>query len=484
MSDFYTGKISRRAFLRAGLTAAVGLSLGRFAGSAWAAPNLVGREAEADDRLRKFLLTAMEGEVELGAGETFRTWLYDGRLPGPEIRVREGERLRVELDNRLPEATTVHWHGIPLPNAQDGVPGLTQAPIAPGERFRYEFRAAPGGSYLYHSHMNLQLDRGLYGPLIIEERTPHVDYDREFSLLLDDHLPAAPRPLEELVGEADAQRGEMMGGMMGGRMGRMMGGFVVPPYAALLANGRLPSDPPVFEVRRRERVRLRLLNPSGATTYRIAVAGHRMTVVHADGQPVEPVQVDSLTISMGERYDVLIETDNPGVWPIDAAPVEGDTAPARAVLRYQGVRNRAAPQDALAEGLREGRQLQLADLRALDPLPAGEPDRTLDLTLSGRGETTWMIDGETWPEAAPLRVERGQRVRCRMLNRSMMIHPMHLHGHFFRVADAMKDTVLVPPHMGRVEFDFIADNPGRWLFHCHNIYHMEAGMAREFRYVQ
>ncbi len=428
--------------------------------------------------------------AEVGAGQVYRTWLYNGAFPGPEIRVREGEWLRVTVDNQLPAGTTVHWHGIPVPNPMDGVPGLTQDPIAPGQRFIYTFQAAPAGSYLYHTHVGLQLDRGLYGPLVVEEASPHVAYDREYSLVLDDYLPGRPLPLDELL-ERGAGAGSMMGpgvmgrgmtgpGMMGpGMMRGMMGGFVVPPYSGLLINGRLPSAPAEFTVRQGERIRLRLFNPAAATSFRFAVAGHRLTVTHTDGRPVEPATVDALIIGMGERYDLLIEADHPGVWPIMAATVEGDSPPAKALLRYHGIRG-SAPEEGPPSG--DGRLLQLADLRALAPLPSGRPDRVFDLTLSGRSGTEWTINDQVWSEADPLRIEHGERIRFRLFNRSMMFHPMHLHGHFFQVGAAVKDTVLVSPHMGRVEFDFIADNPGRWLFHCHNLYHLEAGMAREVQY--
>jgi FtsP/CotA-like multicopper oxidase with cupredoxin domain len=431
---------------------------------------------------REVRLRAAEGQAEI-AGQVYRTWLYNDAFPGPEIRVKEGEWLRITVDNDLPAETTVHWHGIPVPNPMDGVPGLTQEPISPGQRFVYTFRASPAGSYLYHSHVGLQLDRGLYGPLVVEEANPHIDYDRESNLILDDYLPEPPMPLEALAEHQGGGPGGMMGpGMMGrGMMGRgmMMGGFLVPPYAGLLINGRLPSAPAEFAIRTGERLRLRLFNPASATTFRVAVGGHRLTVTHADGRPVEPVTVDALFIGMGERYDILIEGKRPGLWPIVAATVEGNSPPAIALLRYAGVRG-TRPE---AYPPAFGRVLQLADLRALSPLRPGRPDRIFDLMLSGRSASEWTINGQLWPDAEPLEITRGERIRFRLFNRSLMLHPMHLHGHFFQVGWAVKDTVIVPPHMGRIEFDFIADNPGRWLFHCHNLYHLEAGMAREVRYI-
>ncbi len=438
------------------------------------------RTFEASGPIREIELTASEGTVEVAPGRTFTTWLYNGQYPGPEIRLTEGEVLRATIRNALPEETTIHWHGVPVPNPMDGVPGLTQEPIAPGESFVYEFPADPSGSYLYHSHVGLQIDRGLIAPLVIEEKQPHVDYDREYTVVLDDFLAGAPEPL--------AGGGMMGGGMMGRRRGGMMGGGMmagqVPPYEGMLLNGRLPEAPVEFATKRGERVRLRLLNPSGATTFHFAVAGHRLLVTHTDGQPVEPFAVDSLYVSMGERYDVVVEANNPGVWNVMATVVEGDAPPARAVLRYTDATGGMPPLTAVPEGLRSGRVLELSDLRGLGVTDLGPPDQTFDLVLSGRMmSSAWTINGQAYPDADVLEIAEGQVVRFNMVNRSMMIHPMHLHGHFFRVADVLKETVLVPPHMGRVRFDFVADNPGRWFFHCHNIYHMEEGMAREVRYV-
>ncbi len=271
--------------------------------------------------------------------------------------------------------------------------------------------------------------------------------------------------------------------MMRGRGRGMMSGQV-PPYEALLVNGHGPEEPPTFEVRQGERVRLRLLNPSSATTFRFAIGGHRLSVTHADGRPIEPVEVDSLRIGMGERYDVIVEANDQGTWPIAAATVEGDSAPARAVLKYQGSRMERPP-EGLPRGLRGGRRLRYDDLQSVEMLSAGQADRSFDLTLSGgmMMQRGWTINGARYPDAPPLEIREGERVRFQMVNRSMMLHPMHLHGHFFRVGNALKDTVLVDPHMGREAFTFEADNPGRWFFHCHNLYHLESGMAREVRYV-
>lgn len=488
----------RREFIRAALAGA-----GALAASA-AAPQVRRSERAA---VRELQLTAAATEIEFGPLGRRAIWTYDGRYPGPEIRVREGERLRVVVENRLREPTTVHWHGVPVPNAMDGVPGLTQAPIAPGASFTYEFDASPAGTYLYHSHQGLQIDRGLAGALVVEERSPHVAYDRDYTLVLDDLLPGDPPDMASGSGDMPAMGGRMMGGgggmmggrggggmmggeggMMGGRGGAMMGmsALGIPDYLAFLVNGRPTVDPPAFDVKRGERVRLRLLNPSGATTYRVAIAGHRMRVSHADGRPVKPVEVDALEIGMGERYDVIVETRSPGAWVIAAAPLQGTPDPARAILRYVDARRAARPDGREPDGLRRGRLLGLRDLQAVEPDDGAvhDADRQLDLLLSGgMMSPAWTVGGQVYPGADVIEIRRGERVRFRMRNMSMVHHPMHLHGHFFRVGRAWKDTVLVPPHMGEASFEFRADNPGRWLFHCHNAYHMEMGMAREVRYM-
>ena len=434
-------------------------------------------------------LTAATGTVTPDGGQPNETWLYGDGVPGPELRVKEGDVLRATVTNGLPEGTTIHWHGVPVANAMDGVPGLTQRPIDPESAFEYTFRAEPAGTYFYHSHAGLQLDRGLFGPLVIEERDPHVAYDREYTLVFDDYLPGEPRLPDEngssggMGGGAGGSGGMGGGGGMGGSgmgSGGMMGDRR-PPYAGLLANGRLPSNPPTLSIRAGERVRLRFVNAASATTFRVALAGHELTISHADGRPVDPVNVGSFVFGAGERYDAIVEADSPGTWAIQAAAVDGDEPPATAVLSYEG-RSDEPPTTPGSTG----RRLQYSDLNAIAPIEGidGRPDRTFDLILSaGSGRSySWAIDGQTYPGADPLRISHGDHVRVRMVNHSPVLHPMHLHGHFFQVGNAVKDTVLVPGHMGEVTFDFLADNPGAWLFHCHNLYHLHAGMARVFEY--
>lgn len=487
-------RLSRGTFLRF-----VGSGVGALALSSCGVP-FVGDQSslpkaphtEKSDRVREHALEAAPLEFEVG-GRRLQTWGYDGGVPGPEIRVTEGDTLRAKVLNRLPADTTIHWHGLPVPNAMDGVPHVTQPPIKSGEHFTYEFVVPTAGTYVYHSHVGLQLDRGLYGPLIVEPKKEDLAYDREYVLLLDDWLDGISGTPEDTLEELQAS-----GGMMGGMGGGMMGGQGGPglsgavDYSLYLINGRTPDDPDTLKVRRGEKARLRLINPSGETTFRFAVGGHKLSITHSDGQPVEPVEVDAVRIGPGERYDMIVEASNPGVWQIAADP-EGKNGLARAILRYEESSQSSPPTNSLPQEL-SGRLLSYDELRTIreETFPPnglfGGPDRTLDLTLSGgMGNYVWTIDGQAYPDADPLEVGKGEWVRFHLTNQSMMAHPMHLHGHFFQLQNGTgkgpwKDTVLVEPHMGEATFDFVTDNPGDWFFHCHIIYHMESGMARVVSY--
>ncbi|EMA70710.1 multicopper oxidase type 3 [Halorubrum aidingense JCM 13560] len=420
-------------------------------------------------------LTASSETIRPAPGTSTSNWVYEGQFPGPELRVQEGDVLSVELTNDLQAETTIHWHGVPVPNPVDGVPNVTQDPVAPGETFTYTFRAEPAGTYFYHSHVGLQLDRGLLGPLIVEERDPHVEYDREYVVIVDDYLPGEPElPSDGAMGGSGGSGGVGGGGMMGD---------IRPPYGGLLLNGRLPENPQTFGVTEGERVRFRFVNAGSATVFGVRIAGHEMTVTHTDGRPVEPVSVDSFVFGAGERYDAVVEATNPGTWTVQADALDGNEPPARAVVEYESSDGGSPQRPSPATN-----RLQYRNLRSVSSLDgvSGEPDRTFDLTLSrGRSQSyTWTIDGQAYPDADPLQIRSGEHVRIRMINQSPVVHPMHLHGHFFQVGNAIKDTVIVPGHRGRVAIDFHADNPGRWLFHCHNLYHLDAGMARVVRYVE
>lgn len=447
-------------------------------------------------RVQAYTLEALPTSMTIG-GTHFSTWTYNGKLPGPEIRAIEGDTLRITVKNRLPDNTTIHWHGVPLVNAMDGVDGVTQDPIQAGRDFTYEFVVPTAGTYFYHSHVGLQLDRGLYGPLVIEERHPAHKYDQDVVLVLDDWLDGVPggpgnpeAELKQLIAGGDNMSG--MGGMGNmGNMGGMNGGNMmssqVPPdviYPLYVINGKSGTDPFELVVRKGQRIRVRLINASSSTIYHLALQGHRITVTHTDGQPVQPVDVDALRIGMGERYDILLQANNPGVWQL-AAQVEGAKQMVRAIVRYQGSTAVTPPVSFVPEEL--SRQMLNYNMLTVAPgaftLPAEKPDVPIPIQLSGgMGQYVWRINNQVFPKADQIALPEGRLIRFQIENQSMMPHPMHLHGHFFQLDNGtgkgpLKDTVIVEP-MQRLTVNWISDNPGKWAFHCHNAYHMATGMMR------
>lgn len=446
--------------------------------------------AQPADAAREYRLVAGPADIEVAAGQVWRTWAYNGQVPGPTIRATQGERIRVVLENQLVEPTTIHWHGVPLPNAMDGLPGLTQEPVAPGETFVYEFDANVPGTYFYHSHVGLQLDRGLLGALVIDPATPEGLADREVLVFLDDWSSGSPDDaMAAMVTPTPGMGGGMMGGgMMGGGMAGVPS-LTDPPYAGFLANGRLGTSAEPFAVTRGERVRFRIINGSAATTHRVGLVGHKLTVTHCDGQAVVPVDVDSLAIGMGERYDVVVRMDNGGTWPLLAGPIDSAVPGIVLPLVYAGERPALAPVLVWPSSLTSGRRLVYSDLRPVGQSLPQASARAVPLVLSAGAAGAWTINGQAYPNADPLTYRLGERIRFQFRNMSMVRHPMHLHGHFFqlvdratgRVSGPIKDTVVVDPMMGAVDVEWVADNPGRWLLHCHHAYHMEMGMVREVR---
>jgi FtsP/CotA-like multicopper oxidase with cupredoxin domain len=419
------------------------------------------------------------------AGRVVTTWGYNGTLPGPEIRLRRGERIKVLLDNRLPDPTTIHWHGIDLPNPMDGVPDVTQPAVRPGGAFLYEFTVPDAGSFMYHAHVGHQLDLGLYGPLIIEDPDEPGDYDREYTLMLDDWrdglgVAADHEHDDEATADADADADAEPTAAPGRNAGPGMG---ARRYPLFVINGRPAADPQTLAVKRGERIRLRVMNIAADTGFRFAISGHRLTVTHTDGRPVTPVTVDTIRLGMGERYDVIVEAAEPGAWQMAAVP-EGKVGFGRAVLRYTDSPGAVAPALDLRPAELDGRLLTYADLRYAGErtFGSGRPDRQYDLVL-----TTNRINGRRYPNVDPFPVSEGELVRFTMRNDSVLWHPMHLHGHSLRVQTTagpgpVKDTVSVPSAGGTATFDFVASNPGDWMFHCHNHYHMDNGMARLVTY--
>ncbi|WP_280263016.1 multicopper oxidase family protein [Nocardia wallacei] len=467
----------------------------------------------ANAQVRQVSLRPAPATVDLG-GVQVQTWTYDGKLPGQEIRIKPGQVLRADLTNGLPAPTTIHWHGLALRNDMDGMPDLTQAAVAPGGTFGYEFAVPDAGTYFFHPHVGVQLDRGLYAPLIVEDPADGTDYDVEAVVVLDDWLDGVngrdpDKELQQLRDKGMARMnmgGTTTGGMSGmdhgGMSGMNMGGSSamtmptdpnaplgsdagdITDYPYYLINGRIGTDPVTFDAKPGQR--MRIINAASDTAFRVAVGGHQLRVTHTDGYPVQPVTTASLLIGMGERYDAIVDLGD-GVFPV-VASAEVKAGQGFALIR-------AGAGTAPLAGVRPA-ELSIPPLSA-DKLTATESvrlpkrslDSTLDLTLEhDMNNYIWTFNGTAFPSHAPLDVTEGQRVRLRFVNKTTMFHPMHLHGHTFQVVNAAdtgprKDTSIVLP-MQTVEVDVEANNPGQWMVHCHNVYHGEAGMMSVLSYVR
>lgn len=497
-APFETRHFGRRAFLGAGLSA---VSLAALSGCA-TAPALTAASSRAvldAEKARKgtgimknITLRAAPSQIDL-AGKTADTWSF-GSVPGPIVRLTAGDTLRAKVQNDLPTATSVHWHGVALRNDMDGVPPVTQTAIAAGKEFNYDFIVPHPGTYWFHPHVGVQLDRGLYGALIVDDPKEPLSYDEEWVVVLDDWLDGVTSTPDNVLKELSRGMGGGKMNMGGMQMGNMLMGARSPLlggdagdvfYPTYLVNGRPPEDPEVYTSKPGARVRIRLINAAGDTAFRVALGGHALTITHTDGFPVVPTEVDSVLIGMGERYDV-VATLGDGVFPF-VASAEGKKAAGFAVVRT-GAGQAPAPGVTVTElTKRVGTASRLASSPGVR-LAARKTDRKIVLTLTGSMmKYNWAINGRRFDVKNPLSslstVREGERVQLSFVNKTTMWHPMHLHGHTYQHADGgpRKDTsVVLPGQTVRVDFD--ADNPGQWAVHCHNIYHAESGMMSVVAY--
>jgi FtsP/CotA-like multicopper oxidase with cupredoxin domain len=417
-------------------------------------------------------LTAAPGTVQVAPGVSVNAWLYNGTLPGPALRVREGQTLRVRFMNQLPESSEVHWHGQPVQLGMDGVPGISRPAVAPRQEFLYELPNLTPGTYWFHPHGHeSQLDVGLAGVLIVDPANSQND---------------PPSDVDQVVVLDDWRN--PLGGAFTGH----------------LLNGRSSLGQAPIAVQSGQRLRLRFVNAAAVTNYVVALDGHPMTVTHADGNRVQPVQVQAIPIGSGERYDVIVDCTNPGVWSLAAAAIEdrGVTL-VRGVLRYAGQTLPDPAPGYVPPNLRNGSLLGYAQLAAFFPVTpiTPTPDRSYVLALGMRmlsGRMVHTINGETWPNVTPLLVAQGEQVQFAMTNVAMVMmseyHPMHLHGHFFRLLGTaggasrppLKDTVLIRPNGqagSSMTVQVAMENPGRWVYHCHNVEHLATGMMTAVDYV-
>ena len=514
-------------------------------------------------------------------GRPVKALTINGKIPGPTLTLTEGDRARIRVHNRLETETSIHWHGILLPNREDGVPYLTTPPILPGKTHTFEFPVIQSGTYWYHSHTGLQEQRGVYGSLVIHPRRGAAPVDRDYVLVLSDWIDEDPaevlRMLKRGSGFYSSKKGavqSLTGAVRAGAVGEVLKQWWdrMPPmdisdvgYDRFLINGQAESD---LEALPGETVRLRIINASASTYFYLQSGGGPLQIIAADGPEVEPVEVDRLLLAVAETYDVLVRmTNRPGALEIRATAQDGSgrasvflgrgpksqppDIPKPDLYRIHGLMghdghgdgNGAAPIIRIHpteanghpagtpqghgghESHQDGRGHKPAEtarpptgpasahhhpetapaprvlpderppapyphLRSKSPttLDPARPGRRISLRATGDMERyVWTFNDRTLKESDLILIRKGENVRIDFVNETMMHHPIHLHGHFFRVLNRqgdyapLKHTFDLAPLAGQT-IEFQADEEKDWLLHCHILYHMEAGMHQIVHY--
>lgn len=391
----------------------------------------------------------------------------------------QGDTFNVRLHNDLAVPSGLHWHGLTMPWRQDGVPYISGPPIQPGGFADYDFPAAPAGTRYMHSHFGLQEQDLLAAPLIIRETSSIRSGLQEVVVLFEDFSWTNPETLYRNLRQPKASGMDMKPGA-GMAMSKQDLNDI--DYDAYLANDRTLADPQVFDVERNAEVRLRLINGAASTNFTIDLGVIEGTLVAVDGNPIVPLKARQFPLGVAQRADIIIRVPSDGTAVTVLARGEGPPLQTGVVLRPPGAAVAKVPQkgDAMPPIVSLGQELLL---RASEPLPIKRIDRSIPVDLVGDMMTySWgmPINGQG---GAPATVASGERVELVLRNVTMMAHPMHLHGHSFQVTEidgqqlsgALRDSILVMPN-STVKAVFDADNPGLWAFHCHNLYHMAAGM--------
>ncbi|PMC36362.1 copper oxidase [Bacillus sp. UMB0899] len=463
----------------------------------------------------EFTLVAQERKHTLAEGKEVTAWTFNGSVPGPEIRVQEGENVKINLKNELKDPVTIHWHGLPVPNNMDGIPGVTMNAVQPGDSFTYEFKASVPGTYWYHSHQDgvNQLDKGLYGSFIIEDKGDKK-YDKDYILVLDewmsnmesmqmedentdstnmegmDHsnmdMGSEPEDMSDMGTSEDANSDETTAGHDMDSM-----------YDTFTINGKSGKDVTPLSVKEGDKVRIRLVN-AGFMSHKIHLHGHDFKVISTDGQEItdpEVIKDELITIAPGERYDIEFTADNPGDWYLECHGDMESSQGMKALIQYEDFSDENVDQP------NEKENLPTFDLTSYGKEKKAEfsldqkydLEYTMDLnTVSDESGEKYTINNKTYPNTENIQVKEGDLVKVKLVNNSETDdHPMHLHGHFFQVlskdgkpiqgSPIIKDTLNIKPGEEYV-VAFKADNPGNWMFHCHDLHHATAGMVTQVTY--
>lgn len=414
-----------------------------------------------DPNVLEFNLEARVSNLEFIPGHKTPAWTYNGTVPGPLIRGKVGDRVIVHFKNSLPEETTIHWHGLRVPNNMDGAPGATQDPIPVGGEFRYEYTLTDAGTYWYHPHIDssAQVGHGLYGAILVEDPADPKAFGDDLVLLLSD------MSLNE--------QGEFLPSDSGGDFGDLFG----REGSVLLVNGHVL---PTLKVRTGKQQRWRVINATRARYFNVRLKNHRFMRLGGDnGLAARSNDVYNLIVTPGERADaVFTPADPPGSrnllrWvPTERGYGSTFNRAAEDLLKIETVDDAPVAPEPIP-----------TELRTIEPIDiTGAKERTVELTISISTSDVWMgINGVAFWNSEPFEAVLGETEVWRIVNNSDFSHPFHMHGYFFQVQDdsrvpEWKDTVNVPTKSElrlAVRYD---DRPGTWMFHCHILDHAEVGM--------
>ena len=471
--------------------------------------------------VREYHLTIAESEFIIN-GKARDAMTINGTVPGPVLRFTLGDEAVIHVQNTLRESTSLHWHGLLVPNDQDGVPLLTTPPIESGTTFTYRFPIKQTGTYWYHSHSGLQEQSGIYGAIVIDEPAEAgVTPMRDEVLLLSDWTDENPKEVmralmtgNEWYAIRKKNYPSIVGAIEAGAFGEYLSSqwLRMAPmdisdvaYDAFLINGQ--SRIAIAGVAG-ERVRLRIINGSSATYFFVQSATGNLEIVSADGMPVTPLSQSRVLIGIAETYDAIVTIPADGSWEFRATSQDGSGHASAFIgagdehLAPEVPKASLYGMDGMLQSGMESHGAMTMDHETPRPAPPYRylqsphstafadvaPRREVTLRLTGDMERyLWSINNLTVTQESTIPVQKGEVLRMTLVNDTMMHHPMHLHGHFFRVVSEqgdqspLKHTIDVPP-MGRRVIEFEANESGDWFFHCHILYHMDMGMSRVVTY--
>jgi FtsP/CotA-like multicopper oxidase with cupredoxin domain len=418
--------------------------------------------------------------LEIAPGVVVKTTAYNGQVPGPVLRVREGVPVTIDVTNASATPDIVHWHGLAIDSLNDGAMEEGSPMIAPGALLRYSFTPRPAGTRWYHTHagagsdLSLGTYSGQFGFLMVDGQPDPGHYDQEIFLAIH-HWGGSFVPMVETMRMESANQPLTTGSDVG--------------YQYATVNQHMLGAGEPIRVKQGQRVLVHLLNASATENVVLALPGHTFKVIAMDGNPVpNPVAVEVLSLAVAERVDAVIEMNAPGVWVLGSTLAELRKMGLGVVVEYAGKTGAPVWNEPAATAKWDYTQFASA-------MPAAAPDETVTLTFhdvgaqNGSKFDTWTINNQSWPNVDPIKLTRGKRYRLLLRNGSGDQHPIHLHRHTFEVAKIgakelsglRKDVINVMP-LQTVAVDFVADNPGDTLLHCHQQLHMDFGFMTIFKY--